>query len=92
MPAHQALVILVSTHWPWTVMSCTYSVLYYAENYRVTSVSHVHVYCNMLKQDVLLQGQLKEEQAKSRTLLSRLSTMEAEYHAAMTAAQFDDLT
>ena len=72
-------------------MSCTYSVLYYAENYRVISV-YVHVYCNMLKQDVLLQGQLKEEQAKSRTLLSRLSTMEAEYHAAMTAAQFDDLT
>ena len=40
-----------------------------------------------------MQGQLKEEQAKSRALLSRLSTMEAQYHAAMTRAHLeDDLT
>jgi len=40
-----------------------------------------------------VQGQLKEEQAKSRNLLKRLSTTETDYHAALNAAQYDeDLT
>ena len=40
-----------------------------------------------------LQGQLKEEQAKSRALLTRLSTVEADYRAALDACRFDvDLT
>ncbi|KAL3148162.1 hypothetical protein ABBQ38_014441 [Trebouxia sp. C0009 RCD-2024] len=39
-----------------------------------------------------LQGQLKEEQGKSRCLLSRLSAVEAQHQAAMSAAHFDDLT
>ncbi|KAA6414348.1 MAG: hypothetical protein FRX49_13710 [Trebouxia sp. A1-2] len=37
-----------------------------------------------------IQGQLKEEQAKSQNLLSRLSAMETDYHAALNAAQYDD--
>lgn len=37
-----------------------------------------------------IQGQLKEEQAKSRSLLSRLSAMETDCHAALNAAQYDD--
>ena len=37
-----------------------------------------------------VQGQLKEEQAKSRSLLSRLSAMETDCHAALNAAQYDD--
>ena len=39
-----------------------------------------------------VQGQLKEEQGKSRCLLSRLSAVEAQYQAAMSTANFDDLT
>lgn len=37
-----------------------------------------------------VQGQLKEEQAKSRSLLSRLKAMETDCHAALNAAQYDD--
>ena len=45
-----------------------------------------------LAKDLVMQGQLKEEQGKSRSLQSRLSNVETQYQAAMSAAHFDDLT